>query len=98
MSFLDYIKSASNLRHEKYKLSNRGVKNGRVTALPRDTLIRLLKEVIRTDLDNLPSSNKKFRKSTSSSLNRSCASQNATRASACCGANESGCEFDSRYF
>ena len=60
MSFLDYIKSASNLRSKKYKLSNRGVKNGRVNELPRDTLIRLLKEVIRADLDILPTPSKEI--------------------------------------
>ena len=61
ISFIDYIKSASNLRsNKKWKLSNRGVKDGRVTRLSKKTLIRLLMEVIRTDLANLPAPTKEI--------------------------------------
>ena len=63
MSFIDYITSASNLRGRKWKLSNRGVKDGRVIGISKKTVIRLLMEVIRSklsDSDNFPTPSKEI--------------------------------------
>ena len=53
MNFIDYVRAASKLREGDWKLSNRGVSNGIVT-LDRKTLIRLMREVIRQHLEELP--------------------------------------------
>jgi len=53
MNFVDYVRAASKLREGDWKLSNRGVSNGVVT-LDRRTLIRLMREVIRQHLEELP--------------------------------------------
>ena len=53
MSFIDYVRAASKLREGDWKLSNRGVSNGLVS-LDRKTLIRLMREVIRQHLEELP--------------------------------------------
>ena len=60
MSFIDYITSASNLRAKKWKLSNRGIKDGRVIGISKKTVIRLLMEVIRLDLYDLPTPTKEI--------------------------------------
>ena len=60
MSFIDYITSASNLRGKKWKLSNRGIKDGRVIGISKKTVIRLLMEVIRLDLYDLPTPTKEI--------------------------------------
>ena len=53
MNFIDYVRAASKLREGNWKLSNRGVSKGIVT-LNRETLIRLMREVIRQHLEELP--------------------------------------------
>ena len=53
MNFIDYVRAASKLREGDWKLSNRGVSEGVVT-LDRKTLIRLMREVIRQHLEELP--------------------------------------------
>ncbi|MEE3242650.1 MAG: DNA primase large subunit PriL [Candidatus Thermoplasmatota archaeon] len=53
LNFIDYVRSASNLREGDWKLSNRGVSNGIVT-LDRQTFVRLMREVIRQHLEELP--------------------------------------------
>ena len=53
MTFVDYVKAASKLREGNWKLANRGVQNGIVT-LDRETLVRLMREVIRQHLEELP--------------------------------------------
>ena len=53
MSFIDYVRAASKLREGDWKLSNRGVSNG-IVSLDRKTLIRLMREVIRQHLEELP--------------------------------------------
>ena len=53
MNFVDYVKAASKLREGNWKLANRGVQNGIVT-LDRETLVRLMREVIRQHLEELP--------------------------------------------
>ena len=53
LNFIDYVRSASNLREGDWKLSNRGVSNGTVT-LDRQTFVRLMREVIRQHLEELP--------------------------------------------
>ena len=53
MNFVDYVRAASKLREGDWKLSNRGVSKGIVT-LDRKTLIRLMREVIRQHLEELP--------------------------------------------
>ena len=53
MNFLDYVKAASKLREGNWKLANKGVQNGVVT-LDRETLVRLMREVIRQHLEELP--------------------------------------------
>ena len=53
MNFIDYVRAASKLREGDWKLSNRGVSKGIVT-LDRETLIRLMREVIRQHLEELP--------------------------------------------
>mgnify|MGYP001242161680 CR=1 FL=1 len=53
MSFVDYVKAASKLREGNWKLANRGVQNGLVT-LDRETVVRLMREVIRQHLEELP--------------------------------------------
>ena len=53
MNFVDYVKAASKLREGNWKLSNRGVKGGIVT-LDRRTLVRLMREVVRQHLEELP--------------------------------------------
>ncbi|SVB62487.1 uncharacterized protein METZ01_LOCUS215341, partial [marine metagenome] len=53
LNFIDYVRSASNLREGDWKLSNRGVSNGTVT-LDRQTFVRLMREVIRQHLEKLP--------------------------------------------
>ena len=60
MPFIDYITSASNLRGKKWKLSNRGIKDGRVIGISKKTVIRLLMEVIRLDLYDLPTPTKEI--------------------------------------
>ena len=51
--FVDYVKAASKLREGNWKLANSGVQNGIVT-LDRETLVRLMREVIRQHLEELP--------------------------------------------
>ena len=53
LNFIDYVRAASNLREGDWKLSNRGVSNGIVT-LDRRTFVRLMREVIRQHLEELP--------------------------------------------
>lgn len=53
MNFVDYVKAASKLREGNWKLANRGVQKGIVT-LDRETLLRLMREVIRQHLEELP--------------------------------------------
>ena len=53
MNFVDYVKAASKLREGNWKLANRGVQKGIVT-LDRETLVRLMREVIRQHLEELP--------------------------------------------
>ena len=53
MNFVDYVKAASKLREGNWKLANRGVQNGMVT-LDRETIVRLMREVIRQHLEELP--------------------------------------------
>ena len=53
MNFVDYVKAASKLREGNWKLANRGVQKGIVT-LDRETLVRLMREVIRQHLEDLP--------------------------------------------
>tara|TARA_Y100001970_G_scaffold127809_1_gene157903 strand:- start:2057 stop:3544 length:1488 start_codon:yes stop_codon:yes gene_type:complete len=53
MNFLDYVKAASKLREGNWKLANKGVQKGVVT-LDRETLVRLMREVIRQHLEELP--------------------------------------------
>jgi len=53
MNFINYVRAASKLREGDWKLSNRGVSKGVVT-LDRKTLIRLMREVIRQHLEELP--------------------------------------------
>lgn len=53
MNFVDYVKAASKLREGNWKLANRGVQEGIVT-LDRETLVRLMREVIRQHLEELP--------------------------------------------
>jgi len=53
LNFIDYVRAASKLREGDWKLSNRGVSNGIVT-LERKTLVRLMREVIRQHLEELP--------------------------------------------
>lgn len=53
MSFIDYVRAASKLRDGDWKLSNRGVSDG-IVSLDRKTLIRLMREVIRQHLEELP--------------------------------------------
>ena len=53
LNFIDYVRAASNLREGDWKLSNRGVSNGIVT-LDRRTVVRLMREVIRQHLEELP--------------------------------------------
>jgi len=53
LNFIDYVRAASNLREGDWKLSNRGVSNGVVT-LDRRTIVRLMREVIRQHLEELP--------------------------------------------
>ena len=53
MNFVDYVKAASKLREGNWKLANRGVQNG-VVSLERETLVRLMREVIRQHLEELP--------------------------------------------
>ena len=60
MNFVDYVRAASNLREGDWKLSNRGVSNGIVT-LDRQTFVRLMREVIRQHLEELPEAPKEIR-------------------------------------
>ena len=60
MNFIDYVRAASNLREGDWKLSNRGVSNGVVT-LDRQTFVRLMREVIRQHLEELPEAPKEIR-------------------------------------
>jgi len=60
MNFIDYVRAASNLREGDWKLSNRGVSNGIVT-LDRQTFVRLMREVIRQHLEELPEAPKEIR-------------------------------------
>ena len=53
MNFVDYVRAASKLREGDWKLSNRGVSKG-IVSLDRKTLIRLMREVIRQHLEELP--------------------------------------------
>lgn len=53
MNFVDYVRAASKLREGDWKLSNRGVSKG-IVSLDRTTLIRLMREVIRQHLEELP--------------------------------------------
>ncbi len=53
MNFVDYVRAASKLREGDWKLSNRGVSKG-IVNLDRNTLIRLMREVIRQHLEELP--------------------------------------------
>ena len=53
MNFVDYVRAASKLREGDWKLSNRGVSKG-IVSLDRITLIRLMREVIRQHLEELP--------------------------------------------
>ena len=53
MNFIDYVRAASKLREGNWKLSNRGVKNG-IVELDRETLIRLMRNVIQQHLEELP--------------------------------------------
>ena len=53
LNFLDYVKAASKLREGNWKLANRGVSKG-IVSLERQTLIRLMREVIRQHLEELP--------------------------------------------
>ena len=60
LNFIDYVRAASKLREGDWKLSNRGVSNGIVT-LDRKTLIRLMREVIRQHLEELPKAPEEIR-------------------------------------
>ena len=60
MNFIDYVRASSNLREGDWKLSNRGVSNGIVT-LDRQTFVRLMREVIRQHLEELPEAPKEIR-------------------------------------
>jgi len=60
MNFIDYVRAASNLREGDWKLSNRGVSNGVVT-LDRQTFVRLMREIIRQHLEELPEAPKEIR-------------------------------------
>jgi len=53
MHFIDYVRAASKLREGNWKLSNRGVSNG-IVELDRETLIRLMRNVIQQHLEELP--------------------------------------------
>ncbi len=53
MNFIDYVRAASKLREGNWKLSNRGVSNG-IVELDRETLIRLMRNVIQQHLEELP--------------------------------------------
>ena len=53
LHFIDYVKAASKLREGDWKLANRGVSKG-IVSLDRKTLIRLMREVIRQHLEELP--------------------------------------------
>jgi len=53
MNFIDYVRAASKLREGNWKLSNRGVNKG-IVELERETLIRLMRNVIQQHLEELP--------------------------------------------
>ncbi|OIR17921.1 MAG: hypothetical protein BEU04_04760 [Marine Group III euryarchaeote CG-Bathy1] len=53
MNFIDYVRAASKLREGNWKLSNRGVNKG-IVELDRETLIRLMRNVIQQHLEELP--------------------------------------------
>ena len=53
LNFIDYVRAASKLRDGNWKLSNRGVSNG-IVELDRETLVRLMREVIRQHLEEIP--------------------------------------------
>ena len=53
LNFIDYVKAASKLREGNWKLANRGVSEG-IVSLERPVLIRLMREVIRQHLEELP--------------------------------------------
>jgi hypothetical protein len=61
MSFIDYVRAASKLREGDWKLSNRGVSKG-IVSLDRTTLIRLMREVIRQHLEELPEAPSEIKK------------------------------------
>jgi len=53
MNFIDYVRAASKLREGNWKLSNRGVSKG-IVELDRETLIRLMRNVIQQHLEEIP--------------------------------------------
>ena len=61
MNFIDYVRAASKLREGDWKLSNRGVSKG-IVSLDRTTLIRLMREVIRQHLEELPEAPSEIKK------------------------------------
>ena len=61
MNFVDYVRAASKLREGDWKLSNRGVSKG-IVSLDRTTLIRLMREVIRQHLEELPEAPSEIKK------------------------------------
>jgi DNA primase large subunit len=61
INVMDYVRAASKLREGNWKLSNRGVSKGIVT-LDRTTFIRLMREVIRQHLEDIPEAPKEIKK------------------------------------
>jgi len=53
INFIDYVRAASNLREGDWKLSNAGVSNG-IVVLRRRKFVRLMREVVRQNLEELP--------------------------------------------